>query len=143
MANYPVDPTYDAEIRQIEDTDHVKASTVLNPVIEQMIGNTAAVKQSTDQLGANPIAISLPTTGWTAVSGYYTITVTVTGVRYAGYTQLVGPDSTAKSNVDEYGSCGVTALPPTEDDALTFWADSVPGVALSVNVIQLANMGEV
>ena len=45
----PENPVYDAEhIRKILDSDPVQASTIVNPVIEKMIENTAAVKKQTD-----------------------------------------------------------------------------------------------
>lgn len=48
---YPVpeNPEYNADtIRKIQDTDPVRASTILNPLIEHLIENTAAVKKMTD-----------------------------------------------------------------------------------------------
>ena len=36
-------------IRKIQDTDPVRASTIVNPVVQQMITNTHAVKLQADQ----------------------------------------------------------------------------------------------
>ena len=45
----PENPEYNADtIRKIQDTDPVRASTILNPLIEHLIENTAAVKKMTD-----------------------------------------------------------------------------------------------
>ena len=42
----PEAPVYNAgEIRKIQDSDPVRASTVVNPVVEQLIENTHAVKR--------------------------------------------------------------------------------------------------
>ena len=46
----PESPEYNAEaIRKIQDTDPVRASTIVNPVVQQMITNTHAVKLQADQ----------------------------------------------------------------------------------------------
>ena len=43
----PESPVYNAEtIRKIQDTDPVRASTIVNPVISRLIENTHAVKHS-------------------------------------------------------------------------------------------------
>lgn len=46
----PQNPVYDEEtIRKIQDNDPVRASTIVNPVLEQMIENTSAVKRQADK----------------------------------------------------------------------------------------------
>lgn len=46
----PESPEYNAAaIRKIQDTDPVRASTIVNPVVQQMITNTHAVKLQADQ----------------------------------------------------------------------------------------------
>ena len=53
---YPVpeNPEYNAAaIRKIQDTDPVQASTIINPVVQQMISNTHAVKKQADQNDQN------------------------------------------------------------------------------------------
>ena len=46
----PESPEYNAAaIRKIQDTDPVRASTIVNPVVQQMINNTHAVKKQADQ----------------------------------------------------------------------------------------------
>ena len=46
----PESPEYNAAaIRKIQDTDPVRASTIVNPVVQQMITNTHAVKMQADQ----------------------------------------------------------------------------------------------
>ena len=48
----PESPEYNAAaIRKIQDTDPVRASTIVNPVVQQMINNTHAVKKQADQNG--------------------------------------------------------------------------------------------
>ena len=51
MANYtiPENPQYTAEIRKLENTDPANAETILNPLVETLIGNTHAVKLETDK----------------------------------------------------------------------------------------------
>ena len=48
MANYtiPTNPIYNATIRKLEDSDPASASTIFNPLIQQLIENTHAVKKS-------------------------------------------------------------------------------------------------
>ena len=48
--NYPIPPTpvYDDQIRQLQDTDPAKASTVFNPLFQKIIENTAALKIMAD-----------------------------------------------------------------------------------------------
>lgn len=46
----PDNPTYNPEIRALQDSDPAKASTVFNPVLQQMIENTHAVKLAADAL---------------------------------------------------------------------------------------------
>ena len=49
----PENPDYDAEhIRKIQDSDPVKASAIVNPVLERMIANTAAVKKIAESKAA-------------------------------------------------------------------------------------------
>ena len=43
----PVNPTYNADIRALRDDDPAKASTILNPLILQLIENTHAIHQQT------------------------------------------------------------------------------------------------
>lgn len=52
MANYtiPTNPIYNATIRKLEDSDPASASTIFNPLIQQLIENTHAVKKSVDEL---------------------------------------------------------------------------------------------
>ena len=46
----PESPVYNAEtIRKIQDTDPVRASTIVNPVISRLIENTHAVKKLADK----------------------------------------------------------------------------------------------
>lgn len=51
MANYtiPENPQYTAEIRKLENTDPANAETILNPLVETLIGNTHAVKLEADK----------------------------------------------------------------------------------------------
>lgn len=52
----PESPEYNAaSIRKIQDTDPVRASTIVNPVVLQMIANTHAVKKQADQ---NTLAVA-------------------------------------------------------------------------------------
>lgn len=52
----PESPEYNAEaIRKIQDTDPVRASTIINPVVLQMIVNTHVVKKQADQ---NTLAVA-------------------------------------------------------------------------------------
>ena len=45
----PEAPVYNAEeIRKIQDSDPVRASTIVNPVVERLIENTHAVKLQAD-----------------------------------------------------------------------------------------------
>ena len=44
----PENPEYNPEIRKLLDSDPARASTVFNPVLQQMIENTAAVKRQAD-----------------------------------------------------------------------------------------------
>lgn len=46
MANYtiPTNPVYNATIRKLEDSDPASASNIFNPLIQQLIENTHAVK---------------------------------------------------------------------------------------------------
>ena len=46
----PEDPTYNPEIRALQDSDPARATTVFNPVLQQMIENTHAVKLAADAL---------------------------------------------------------------------------------------------
>lgn len=59
MANYevPENPTYDANIRKLEDTDPASASTIFNPLIQQLVTNTHAVKKAVDDLSDNTSGI--------------------------------------------------------------------------------------
>lgn len=53
----PESPEYNATaIRKIQDTDPVRASTIVNPVVQQMINNTHAVKKQADQNGQSAAA---------------------------------------------------------------------------------------
>ena len=53
----PESPEYNAAaIRKIQDTDPVRASTIVNPVVQQMINNTHAVKKQADQNGQSAAA---------------------------------------------------------------------------------------
>ena len=53
----PENPEYNAAaIRKIQDTDPVRASTIVNPVVQQMINNTHAVKKQADQNGQSAAA---------------------------------------------------------------------------------------
>ncbi len=55
----PENPQYDiASIREILDTDPVRASTIINPVILRILENIAAVKEMTDH-GMEEIRTSL------------------------------------------------------------------------------------
>lgn len=60
MANYtiPTNPIYNATIRKLEDSDPASASTIFNPLIQQLIENTHAVKKSVDELKMFVLAIS-------------------------------------------------------------------------------------
>ena len=52
----PESPEYNAAaIRKIQDTDPVRASTIVNPVVQQMINNTHAVKKQADQTASPPL----------------------------------------------------------------------------------------
>lgn len=55
MANYdfPADPTYSTEIRKLEDTDPASATNTFNPLIQQLINNTQAVKSTAEGAAAN------------------------------------------------------------------------------------------
>lgn len=60
MANYdiPANPTYNTAIRKLEDTDPASATSIFNPLIQQLINNTHAVKKSVDELKMFVLAIS-------------------------------------------------------------------------------------
>lgn len=60
MANYdiPTNPTYNTAIRKLEDTDPASATSIFNPLIQQLINNTHAVKKSVDELKMFVLAIS-------------------------------------------------------------------------------------
>lgn len=45
----PENPQYNPDIRKLLDSDPARASTVFNPVLQQMIENTAAVKKQADE----------------------------------------------------------------------------------------------
>lgn len=48
----PENPQYDDKIRRIKNDDPVNAETIVNPIIEAIMRNTAAVKkQVDDQVG--------------------------------------------------------------------------------------------
>ena len=44
----PAELKYDEQIRRIKNTDPVNAETIVNPVLKQMIGNTAFLKWKQD-----------------------------------------------------------------------------------------------
>jgi len=44
----PENPRYDPNIRALQDTDPARASTVFNPVLQQMIINTHVVKKAAE-----------------------------------------------------------------------------------------------
>ncbi len=60
MANYdfPTNPTYSTAIRKLEDTDPASATSIFNPLIQQLITNTHAVKKSVDGLKMFALAIT-------------------------------------------------------------------------------------
>lgn len=89
MANYdiPTNPTYNATIRKLEDTDPASASTIFNPLIQQLIENTHAVKKSVDELKMFVLAISFSP----SMRG---MPFTVTGTGMTTYNGTV-PDSLA------------------------------------------------
>ncbi len=89
MANYevPTNPTYNANIRKLEDTDPASASTIFNPLIQQLITNTHAVKKSVDELKMFALAISFSP----SMKG---MPFTVTGAGMTTYNGTV-PDSLA------------------------------------------------
>ena len=89
MANYdvPTNPTYNANIRKLEDTDPASASTIFNPLIQQLITNTHAVKKSVDELKMFVLAISFSP----SMKG---MPFTVTGAGMTTYNGTV-PDSLA------------------------------------------------
>ena len=78
MANYtiPENPQYTAEIRKLENTDPANAETILNPLVETLIGNTHAVKLETDKK-ANSSHTHLP--GDCGLGKNLTFTGAVTG----------------------------------------------------------------
>lgn len=89
MANYtiPADPTYSTEIRKLEDTDPASASTIFNPLIQQLIENTHAVKKSVDELKMFVLGITFSA----SMKG---MPFTVTGTGMTTYNGTV-PDSLA------------------------------------------------
>lgn len=48
----PSDLTYDEQIRKIKNTDPINAETIVNPVLEQMITNTAFLKWKQDSISS-------------------------------------------------------------------------------------------
>lgn len=89
MANYtiPTNPVYNATIRKLEDSDPASASTIFNPLIQQLIENTHAVKKSVDELKMFVLAISFSP----SMKG---MPFTVTGTGMTTYNGTV-PDSLA------------------------------------------------
>ena len=89
MAYYdiPTNPTYDTSIRKLEDSDPASATSIFNPLIQQLINNTHAVKQSVDNLQMFVLAITFHP----SMKG---MTFTVTGGTMTTYTGTV-PDSLA------------------------------------------------
>lgn len=89
MANYtiPTNPVYNATIRKLEDSDPASASTIFNPLIQQLIENTHAVKKSVDELKMFVLAISFSA----SMKG---MPFTVTGTGMTTYNGTV-PDSLA------------------------------------------------
>lgn len=89
MANYeiPTNPTYNTEIRKLEDTDPASATSIFNPLIQQLINNTHAVKKSVDELKMFALAITFSPT----MKG---MPFTVTGAGMTTYNGTV-PDSLA------------------------------------------------
>jgi len=51
----PVNPVYDPEIRQLQNSDDADATEVINPVVERLIENTHAVKKDAEALAARSI----------------------------------------------------------------------------------------
>ena len=45
----PENPQYNPDIRKLQDSDPARASTIFNPLLQQMIENTAAVKKQADE----------------------------------------------------------------------------------------------
>lgn len=89
MANYdiPTNPTYNTAIRKLEDTDPASATSIFNPLIQQLINNTHAVKKSVDELKMFVLAISFSP----SMKG---MPFTVTGAGMTTYNGTV-PDSLA------------------------------------------------
>lgn len=89
MANYdiPTNPTYNTAIRKLEDTDPASATSIFNPLIQQLINNTHAVKKSVDELKMFVLAISFSP----SMKG---MPFTVTGTGMTTYNGTV-PDSLA------------------------------------------------
>lgn len=85
MANYdfPENPTYSTEIRKLEDTDPASATSIFNPLIQQLISNTHAVKKSVEELKMFALAISFSP----SMKG---MPFTVTGGSMATYNGTVG-----------------------------------------------------
>ncbi len=57
----PEDPKYDPSIRKLQDSDPASASGVLNPLIQKIVGNIAAVKVLADGKAALDADGKVPT----------------------------------------------------------------------------------
>lgn len=79
-------------------------------------------------------AITLTTSGWNLSGDIYVQTVSVPGVT-ANSILIV---SSTPGTSDVYGECGVKCMSQASG-TLTFNADTVPGSALTVNIV---NLGE-
>lgn len=105
MANYdiPTNPTYNTAIRKLEDTDPASATSIFNPLIQQLINNTHAVKKSVDALNALKMFV-LAISFSPSMKG---MPFTVTGIGMTTYNGTV-PDSLAAAVAVPYANTTYT-----------------------------------
>ncbi len=145
MANYevPENPTYNANIRKLEDTDPASASTIFNPLIQQIVTNTHAVKKSVDSLNdsANTAANETKAVAAAAKAAADEAKVIASGKADAnhthatvnGYTVNADVPSGAKFTDTTYGNASASSPGLVSTSTQTFAGAKTFNAAVTVN----------
>lgn len=149
----PANPEYSInDIRKIQDSDPVRASTIVNPVIIRILTNIAAVKAETDtieealsNIGSAVIeAITLPTTGWAAWEA------DEQSDEYGMYVDVECESATAemfpsvaldRSSLEIASRAGLCPTIQTLNGFVRFWAKEVPDSNITGIVALLSPSG--